>query len=186
MPPITAPAMPNSMVMMNPPGSRPGIRSFAITPTINPNTIQPMTPNIASSAPRPCKRDASAVSRSARHVQVRRAPATVGSRTSRYLSAPPVLNRTTESSRLIRRSSRSRLMAASAAPPSGAALTPSQRPDLQHPVDHRRGRRRPARSRRSRAPPAESGNRRSPAARAGRRQSSTPLPTVCAVSSPRS
>jgi hypothetical protein len=31
-------------VMMHPPGSRPGISSFAITPAINPKTIQLIIP----------------------------------------------------------------------------------------------------------------------------------------------
>src|SRR5688572_25754327 len=38
--------MPSSAVMMKPPGSRPGIKSFATTPTINPKTIQPSMPNM--------------------------------------------------------------------------------------------------------------------------------------------
>ena len=35
--------MPIPIVTTNPPGSRPGIRNFATTPTISPNTIQPIT-----------------------------------------------------------------------------------------------------------------------------------------------
>ena len=33
--------MPNKTVRTNPPGSGPGVKNFATTPTINPNTIQP-------------------------------------------------------------------------------------------------------------------------------------------------
>src|SRR5947199_5956944 len=43
-PPINAPAIPSRIVTMNPPGSRPGMTSFAMTPTIRPKTIQPSTP----------------------------------------------------------------------------------------------------------------------------------------------
>src|SRR5947207_1432022 len=45
-PPMRAPAMPSRIVTMNPPGSRPGMSSFAMTPTISPKTIQPSTPTI--------------------------------------------------------------------------------------------------------------------------------------------
>src|SRR5690606_33270912 len=38
-PAIQAPAIPKRMVMMNPPGSRPGIRSLAISPTTKPIMI---------------------------------------------------------------------------------------------------------------------------------------------------
>src|SRR2546423_11272518 len=41
-PPRTAPAMPKSIVTMKPPGSRPGITSFANAPTIKPKKIQPI------------------------------------------------------------------------------------------------------------------------------------------------
>src|SRR6476620_5270265 len=37
-----APAIPSRMVITKPPGSRPGIKSFAMIPTINPKTIQPI------------------------------------------------------------------------------------------------------------------------------------------------
>jgi hypothetical protein len=36
------------IVMMHPPGSRPGIISFAVIPAINPNTIQAMIPKTSS------------------------------------------------------------------------------------------------------------------------------------------
>jgi hypothetical protein len=36
------------MVTIHPPGSRPGITSFAMAPTINPNTIHPIIPILAS------------------------------------------------------------------------------------------------------------------------------------------
>src|SRR6185503_3237429 len=51
--PSTAPAMPSSIVMMNPPGSRPGINSFAMMPTTSPKRIQPSTPNITPPLARP-------------------------------------------------------------------------------------------------------------------------------------
>src|SRR5262245_47780315 len=38
------PAMPSRIVMMKPPGSRPGVISFAITPTIKPETIADRIP----------------------------------------------------------------------------------------------------------------------------------------------
>src|SRR5687768_16085219 len=44
-PPTKAPATPRSIVIMHPPGSRPGISSFAIIPAISPKTIQLSTPN---------------------------------------------------------------------------------------------------------------------------------------------
>src|SRR5688572_20961012 len=44
-PPTKAPATPRSIVTMHPPGSRPGISSFAIMPAISPKTIQLSTPN---------------------------------------------------------------------------------------------------------------------------------------------
>ena len=34
--------MPNRIVRIHPPGSGPGVKSFATTPTISPNNIQPM------------------------------------------------------------------------------------------------------------------------------------------------
>src|SRR5262245_9567741 len=40
-PPSTAPAIPSSIVTMIPPGSRPGITSFASAPTTKPKRIQP-------------------------------------------------------------------------------------------------------------------------------------------------
>src|ERR1051325_4118864 len=40
-PPNSAPAMPSRMVIINPPGSRPGINSLAMTPTIKPKKIHP-------------------------------------------------------------------------------------------------------------------------------------------------
>src|SRR3954467_3096493 len=43
-PPRSAPAIPNSMVTMKPPGSRPGVTSFAIIPTTNPKTIHEIIP----------------------------------------------------------------------------------------------------------------------------------------------
>src|SRR4029450_9293907 len=43
-PPTSAPAMPNRMVTIHPPGSRPGMRSLATAPTINPKMIHPMIP----------------------------------------------------------------------------------------------------------------------------------------------
>jgi len=43
-PPIKAPATPSNIVMMNPPGSRPGINSFASAPASPPMTIQAMIP----------------------------------------------------------------------------------------------------------------------------------------------
>ncbi len=52
-PPMKAPATPRSMVMMHPPGSRPGMSSFAITPAINPKMIQlkiPKTFSLTSAA----------------------------------------------------------------------------------------------------------------------------------------
>src|SRR4051812_15077485 len=59
-PPTMAPAMPNSIVMMKPPGSRPGVRSLAMKPTTNPNRIHARTDmlhppgqaSVASEAPR--------------------------------------------------------------------------------------------------------------------------------------
>src|SRR5919112_5028822 len=42
-PPTSAPAIPSSMVMMNPPGSFPGISNLAITPITRPNTIHDRT-----------------------------------------------------------------------------------------------------------------------------------------------
>src|SRR5262245_55525547 len=45
-PASSAPQMPSRMVMMKPPGSRPGMRSFATTPTIRPKRIQPRIPTI--------------------------------------------------------------------------------------------------------------------------------------------
>src|SRR5687768_14684890 len=61
-PPIRAPAMPNRMVTMKPPGSRPGINSFAITPTTRPNRIHDriaisVLPLIALRLAVYCKRD---------------------------------------------------------------------------------------------------------------------------------
>ena len=75
-------------------------------------------------------------------------------------------------------------MAASAAPPSGAALIPSVLPISSIPstidrVGHRR-----APCRRSRGSRGGSGNRRSPAARAGRRRSSRRAPTAAPSPSP--
>src|SRR5688572_6266793 len=43
-PPNSAPAIPSSIVTMKPPGSRPGINSFAITPTTRPNRIHVRIP----------------------------------------------------------------------------------------------------------------------------------------------
>src|SRR5688572_25230578 len=43
-PPMSAPAMPNRMVTMKPPGSRPGINSFAMTPTTRPKRIHERMP----------------------------------------------------------------------------------------------------------------------------------------------
>src|SRR5690606_16014251 len=43
-PPISAPRMPIRIVMKNPPGSSPGISSFAITPAINPKMIHARMP----------------------------------------------------------------------------------------------------------------------------------------------
>ena len=43
-PPRKAPAIPSKIVTMNPPGSLPGMRNFARTPTINPITIQDRIP----------------------------------------------------------------------------------------------------------------------------------------------
>src|SRR4051812_25025305 len=43
-PPNKAPAIPSSIVTMKPPGSRPGINSFAITPTTRPNRIHDRIP----------------------------------------------------------------------------------------------------------------------------------------------
>src|SRR5574339_423204 len=43
-PPSRAPTMPSTIVTMMPPGSRPGINSLAIAPTIKPKTIQPRMP----------------------------------------------------------------------------------------------------------------------------------------------
>ena len=43
-PPISAPAIPRSMVARHPPGSFPGRRYFAIPPAIRPKMIQERTP----------------------------------------------------------------------------------------------------------------------------------------------
>src|SRR5262245_2678012 len=43
-PPTSAPTIPSSTVTMNPPGSRPGVSTFATIPTSRPNTIQTMIP----------------------------------------------------------------------------------------------------------------------------------------------
>src|SRR5512138_1095790 len=43
-PPSNAPAIPIRIVTMNPPGSRPGMRNFAMTPTTRPNRIQARMP----------------------------------------------------------------------------------------------------------------------------------------------
>ena len=51
----TAPAMPSSIVTMNPPGSRPGISSFAMAPTMTPKIIQPSTPTITPSCETTCE-----------------------------------------------------------------------------------------------------------------------------------
>src|SRR5713226_932765 len=40
-PPTNEPAMPRRIVTIQPPGSRPGIRNFAITPTIRPKRSHP-------------------------------------------------------------------------------------------------------------------------------------------------
>src|SRR5215204_5985859 len=45
-PPTMAPAMTSRMVTMAPPGSRPGMMAFAITPAMRPKTIQPMIESI--------------------------------------------------------------------------------------------------------------------------------------------
>src|SRR5678816_43137 len=50
-PPSKAPAMPSSMVMTNPPGSRPGVTSFAIIPTTRPKTIHASIPITVLLAP---------------------------------------------------------------------------------------------------------------------------------------
>src|SRR6185295_12751111 len=44
-----APATPSAIVVTMPPGSWPGITSFARTPTIRPNRIQPRIVNMATS-----------------------------------------------------------------------------------------------------------------------------------------
>src|SRR5262245_39729211 len=61
--------MPSRIVMMNPPGSRPGMRNLATIPTISPKMIQPSTP-IPSSLHAPYGRDAPAPRRptSLRHL----------------------------------------------------------------------------------------------------------------------
>ena len=41
-PPSKAPPTPSKIVRIHPPGSGPGVRNFATTPTSSPNTIQPM------------------------------------------------------------------------------------------------------------------------------------------------
>src|SRR5262245_57888955 len=43
-PPSSAPATPSSIVTMKPPGSRPGVKTFAIIPTTSPNTIHDRIP----------------------------------------------------------------------------------------------------------------------------------------------
>src|SRR5262245_63535246 len=43
-PPSRAPAMPRRIVTMNPPGSLPGVTSFAMIPTISPKTIHDRIP----------------------------------------------------------------------------------------------------------------------------------------------
>src|SRR5688572_22700086 len=45
--------MPSSVVTMKPPGSRPGINSFAITPTTSPKIIHPRMPNMRTPPPHP-------------------------------------------------------------------------------------------------------------------------------------
>src|ERR1044071_1779110 len=49
-PPTTEPAMPSRIVMMAPPGSRPGMMAFAMIPAIRPKTIQPIIANISFSS----------------------------------------------------------------------------------------------------------------------------------------
>jgi 2-(1,2-epoxy-1,2-dihydrophenyl)acetyl-CoA isomerase len=46
-PPNIAPTMPSSAVMTKPPGSLPGIKSLAMTPTIRPKIIHPSNPNMS-------------------------------------------------------------------------------------------------------------------------------------------
>src|SRR5580765_7341811 len=56
-PPSSAPAMPRRMVTMKPPGSRPGVTSFATTPTARPNTIHPRMAIAPSSKPQETTND---------------------------------------------------------------------------------------------------------------------------------
>src|SRR5438552_9548077 len=50
-PPSNAPAMPSRTVTMKPPGSRPGIRSLAMIPTISPKKIHARIPIVTPSLP---------------------------------------------------------------------------------------------------------------------------------------
>src|SRR5258708_17326826 len=56
-PPSSAPAIPSSMVTTKPPGSRPGVSSFAIIPTTSPKTIQDRIPmaDLPTPGGDPCK-----------------------------------------------------------------------------------------------------------------------------------
>ena len=132
-PPITAPAMPSSIVTMNPPGSRPGISSLAIAPTIKPKTIQPMhTEHSVTSAV--------GVQIEACRKRWRRLQAVHGqriARTSRYFSAPPVLNSTTDSSRLDRAVGDEPLDRRQRGAAFGRGADAFVLADLQHAVDHR-------------------------------------------------
>jgi len=47
-PPTKAPAIPSSMVTMQPPGSRPGMSSFAMTPATRPKITQDNIPSRSS------------------------------------------------------------------------------------------------------------------------------------------
>ena len=49
-PPKNAPATPRHIVIINPPGSLPGITNFAITPTISPMIIHDSKPILLSSS----------------------------------------------------------------------------------------------------------------------------------------
>jgi hypothetical protein len=56
-PPTIPPTIPKMLVMIKPPGSFPGVISFAIAPTIRPKIIQDIIPIPASSSFFPKKRN---------------------------------------------------------------------------------------------------------------------------------
>src|SRR5262245_53448619 len=84
-PPSTAPAIPSSIVTMIPPGSRPGITSFAMAPTTRPNRIQPRMP-IDSSRRCHCKDDTASEHEQAVDLEYERAVLEQGETTDRGIA----------------------------------------------------------------------------------------------------